>query len=614
MADSNYRQYGGGDLESETKNVFEQGMHAMAESEARGDKPVKLFGLMEVPAGAVVFANIAYNALSKLGSDQIQQPIYEGVHKLLGKHLAEGKVGKVAAATTFAASFGLKAGGYVVPIVTGVFDQHKELATAAKDIAPVLDELKGNHSQLALMMVNASDNSVIAAHKSRMDKIYGSRRMQNLTQLVFNAGANIMLDVRQGVGMWKHGMSPDQVAAGLHKTPTNTPVLEGEDARIAAMRTDKSGQSKQMLEYMWGTGGAGLAEIFTASSKRKQKALIAKPSAFEMLVALDQQMTNNPNVRIQAPGEHRDYSLEAYIMKTMLVHQQEMSDMDSHYTAIRPALREELGELVKPMAEAIREGIISPLTLMHLIGEPQKFPVIRNKGRALATSDEVETMIEKLVGKKSNTRIVDVDDFMAKHDLKIENLKKALGILQGDERLKITSLFPDSVLDKAGVNAEEMKHIQGFRSSPEYDTLLAQMATVVAQTEEKALKHGGLTSRQIKRLDDAAQTLRSDTAAIKDLKNGFTNADGIEHDLIDWAIPQLEGGAIHLGKITQRAQELMSGELQPMTRSFNDRVAQERGGSNPADELADELDEGKHTSRQKNRRERSAGHEMGFDN
>lgn len=611
-----YKGQTGSTLEEETKNVFSQGIDAMVQSEERGEKPIKLFGLIEVPAGAAMFGKIGYNALSKLGSEQLQQPIYEGTQKLLGRYLSEGKATKGAAAATIVASMGLKAGGYVVPFFTTIVDQHKENRSLAKEIAPVLDEIKGNHSELAFMMVNASDNSVIAAHKHRMDKVYGSKRMAQITDVVFNAGMNILLDVKQGRAMWKHGMSPEHIEMGMH-LPQQAPVadLEANPYRqFEAARAARKEKSKEMLEYLWTSGGAGLSEIFTAQSRRKQKEVEQKPSAFEMIVALDQQVGHNPNARVQPPGEHRDYSLEAYIMKVMLTHQKEMAAMDSHYTEIRPALREDLAELVTPIAEAIRGGKISALTLMHLVGEPKKFPLIRNKGRALATADEVEGMIEKLVGKKSNARIVNVDDFLAQHNLDLENLKKALGHLNGEDRLKITALFPDSVLEKAGVGPEELKRIQDFRASPAYDTLVASLTSALAQTDEKALKHDGLTTAQIKRLDGAAERIQSDQAAVSELKTGLTNPDGIEHDIIDWAMHKVQGGqAMHFGTVVSRGAGLLNrADVQPLERSFMKRDAEQKEShaAEALQEIAGEFDEpkGGHAERQ-SRRDQRRGYE-----
>lgn len=615
---------GHGDIDAEMQNMFDESADAIAEAEKRGEKPIKLFGLIEVPAGFSAFGKIAYNSLSNVGADYLRDPVYDHTRTLFETHLpkwtghefSHGAVAKTAAAASFATTFGLKAGMYVLPFFTTAYEHQKDNNTLAQKARPVLDELKGNHSSLAFMMVGMSDNTVITAHKRRMEKVYGSKTLAQVSDLVINAGANIMLDVKQFRGMWKENLSPKQLEAKALLKAEEVAVQTKEDGETAEHATQQSvleqqqkGKNKKALDQGLGVAGALVSEIFTNQAHRKQKELEKHPSAFEMIVALEEQVSHNPNARFQAPKESRDYSLEAYIMKVILTHQRELADMDSHYSELRPALREDLAELVQPMAAAIRDGRISALTLMHLVGEPQKYPIIRNKGRALATGDEVEDMIEKMVGKKSNTRLVDVDDFMARHDMSVEHFKKLLPHATGEDRIKLCALIPNAVLEKVGVSEAEIHKIEEFRKSPEYDAFIRDLTAGLAATEEKDLKHTGMTNTQIKHLDRAAEKLREDSAAVKEIKTSLTNQDGIEHELLDWALRGLDTKkTLPLNTVAARGAELLNAkDAELPQRSFQDRLKDERGDAHAAlEELGDEFDtkkgEGHHASRQSQRR------------
>ena len=65
-----------------------------------------------------------------------------------------------------------------------------------------------------------------------------------------------------------------------------------------------------------------------------------------------------------------------------------------------------------------------------------------------------------------------------------------------------------------------------------------------------ALKQAGLAHKEIEQLEQAVEEIKRDgVKAVHKLKTTSANANGVERDIVNWAVPQIKGDKSHFGKV-----------------------------------------------------------------
>ncbi len=508
--------------------MMEQGMNQLSKADKNAqnnggdDKTVKLFGLLEVPE---MFATVA-EGLWNEGADTIAKWAQRNTHtkfkagaEAIGLH--GNAATRTAAGATIALSAAIKSAVYINPVVEAFRKQHRERKALVEKAAPVLDALKGKHSVGALMGVKEQDNEMIFYARKRLMMTTRNDIGNNVTKLILNVAPNMMLDIPGYKSLWK--------GEATELESMNKEDLKGWGGRITRM------------------GMAPVANALMNSRTRKLNRTLATPySALEMALELAEQVENNPNAsNFQLPGRGgKSLSLEQYIEQICLTHQKNMAEISNDHVEIRDALKEDLKDAIKPLAKAIRGGEMDAMGLIHLIGEGK---IIKGKGRAVANPAAIEALIEKQAAAPVKQAHVDPKDYYKGTPYTKDELKTALGALEGEEKDFFVALLPDEVLADLGLSKDEIKTHRDAATG-HYHRSLADALVGIAEVveDDKTLAQS------------EKKTITKAEAAIADKGEEAVKAlhgQHIEQTVLNWAVPKILGDKAHFGTVLAKGHE-----------------------------------------------------------
>ena len=617
MADYNSRQYGGYDREDSdshgddalvtkqdkqklsalANDAMKKGTAAMSDAEL--GKTEKFFGI-NIDSGLAAYLSSTYNVVSGNIGKFIGPKTYNLTTKIgeqMGMAPKSTGLKQTAAVTTFVVNVGLKAAADIGKITTAFSEQRKDRQKMVQHIAPVLDDIKGRHSLGAFAGVRESDNEVIYAHRQRMARMAKSENTNRIVSMLVNVVPNVALDVTTFNHMWG-GMTPKAIKDAAQLAAAKK-LTESDDSVLGNL-----GET-----FIQVTSGQ-ISERISKGNQLKLRKGLQPYSSLEMILELQKQVESNPkSSSFQLPkgfensNKHpKSYPLEEYVALIFIQHQREMVDFTNDHTEIREALHDDLTAAIKPVVKSIRAGSLDAMSLIRLVGERK---IIKNKGRAIAEPHEVEELI-----KHSDAYVhTDLEEFYRNASRTREEMKKLLDKLEGQDRAIYLALLPDAVKEDLGVPRKEIKaHHDEVKKAKHPNRALADL-TVAAHSESQfTLKTEGLAKPEIQLLDSAYAAIKRDGIdAVNDFKTSATNPKGLEHILANWAVPHIQGGKDHLGKVMEKGHSRME-EITSKLDHQDD--AQRKENDRERDhESEQELDveQGSHASRQKARSDADHG-------
>lgn len=520
------------------------------------DKPVKLFGIEMDPMTAR-FAKMGYNFAADMGSEFIAPRTYDVTTRLLSSARANRSTTvKTAAMATTAMNVALKSGGYLLEMFDNAKDARKAKGELARSLGNELDDIKGKHSIGALNSTSLEQNSLIYAHVKRMNKRYSVIFKNGMVDLLLNAGPNLLLNAQQARGMWA-GEHPNHISNEL------------------------SGKSKDVVRFLASGGTAEFTEVLKKNNTRRLDKVEKSYSGLDMVLTLAEQVEHNPKQRsFQVPGKRGEaYGLEEYIMRVVIHHSKELSDLNPDYTEVREGLRDELAAAVKPIAESIRNGDISAMELIHLVGEGK---IVQRHGRVIASVEEIKDAIHQGdASHAANYFHESAEQHYAKASYNREELKKALSGLEGEQRRVFASLFSDEVLADAGMKKAEIKEMHE-QSANDNGQRFAEVVVGTESQGEAALKEAGSSHKEIEVLNQAgSKIMKEGLKIVPSLRSSTTHA-GIEHSIANALVAKQKNDKDYLRSILDRGQDLLSrndNEANDNPRpSHRERLHHERGG------------------------------------
>jgi len=526
----------------------------------QADKTVKVLGLIEMDAGTAALIDGVWNDASTRMMTMLK-PKTEQIARNVGTRAgmqgsALDKAATVAVVGVNAAATGSK---YIASIAQGHKKHFDERAQLARTLAPALDRIKNNHSVFALLGVNDNPakggNEVIYAHRKRMNRVADMENSNNYLRMLVNVAPSVMTELPSAKRMW-HG----QDASAAIEPPVEPVAPRGDEGVTDALKS---------TGVMAIRGGAGpIAQRIIDKNERRLASNQQPNSALELILTLQEQVEYNPQSRsFQLPRESgsKSLSLEEYIAHVAVQHQKDMADLSPQHSEIREALREDLQNAVKPIAEAIRKGDLDAFALIHLVGERM---LIKNNGRAIADEDEVLAHVEKLSGVDKPQPNMKPKEFYSNRGFTRDQFKEALGQLQGEEKQRLASMLPDDVLKDAGYSERDVREVRdGMRKT--YHTMLTEAVMGLAAQSDAALKHEGMPQSQIKLLRKLEANIREEGVdAVKAPRNGSAHALDAEGLVLDFAIPQIMEDKTYLGTLVAKGKEVLQDE-----RAANDDEA-----------------------------------------
>jgi hypothetical protein len=561
-----------------------------------GPDTIKLFGVLEVDSGVAKAASSVITALGGEITHALSPKTY-GFVLGLGKknitgHTLQGKtLYRTAAGVTLGVNLGVLLFEPISQFTQAIKDQHQERVDITKKVAPILDDLKGNHRVASFMGMSEATNSVIYAHRRRMHKFH-TVKTHNI--VLAGLGKNAINIAREAVNVqgFAKGIDRDliikennherseEIRRELKATYKKDDKLSDYEMerRVSQRLQKEAGDGGAKLALFGGTAGlSAIVDTMVQSSEKRLKKNRQPYSALEMILALEEQMQNNPghSDHFQLPGRQGgELPLDKYVSEIFKLHQREMADIDPKHSEIRKALAQDLDHVGQAIAEKLKAGDLSPLLLIHLVGEGK---IVKKKGRGIASADEVKEQVERFANKSRSYDVADPKEFLAERNFDLAKVKQGLEHLHGEEKLDFASTLPDGLLKDAGMGEKEIKQVQAHRVQPLYDEYLTNTISGIAAHSDEELQKGGLGKTQITKLREAAESIaQGGEEALHALKNGPTNGEGIEHLINDYAVPKIAGDKDYLGKLISdgksKAAE-MAQEVPPMAANDEDGMA-----------------------------------------
>ena len=534
MTTNNDSTSGTGSTDAMLQKMMEQGFKQLDQADKNAartgaeEKNAKLFGLIEMPEMVVTVAEGLWNEFIKEATHSLEKATFPkftqaarfaGLRGMSQQHTAAG--------ATIVLSTVLKGAPYINPVVAGFKKQHQAYQDLAKKAAPVLDELKGHHSVTLLKGFKEQDNELFYYAHQRLKMTTRTEIGNNVANLIINLVPNMALSMPGHKKLWNEGV---QLPPDAH--------MQG---------------AKNWLSRIVTMGSPIVSRTITNSNARKLKQKLATPySALDMVLELAQQVENNPKASsFQLPGGRNAGSapLEKYIEQICYTHQKNMAEINPDHVEIRTALKDDLTAAVKPLAEAIRKGEMSATALVRLIGEGK---IIKGRGRSVAGVEDITALIEKEEAQPTR-RHANPKEHYKDTPYNMEQDKKALQALEGEDRDFFIALHPEEVLKAMGVSDSEIKASQ-TAALKHYNGWVANAVMGITAEPEAALK-SSLSQSQVKGLNKVQEKITATgEEAVQEFKAGPTNPKGVEQDILDWAVNTINGDKAHFGTVLEQGR------------------------------------------------------------
>lgn len=188
-----------------------------------------------------------------------------------------------------------------------------------------------------------------------------------------------------------------------------------------------------------------------------------------------------------------------------------------------PALIERLDPIVDAIAQHICDGRLNPYALVNLIGDNKVIIHKPNGARSFAVEEDVHKMIDSLLAVMSTREAIKPEEFFANFAdpaLIQGTLRNNLQAMQGQEKTFFVALFPDEILEQAGMKKKDIIAHRKEAHRFMYNVMTAAVVSVAAMDTE-ALKKVGLSEKEIGAVQALAEKIEAgDEQAIKTAVDG----------------------------------------------------------------------------------------------
>lgn len=542
-------------------DLFAQGLDGISRSidkhQYSGAGTTKLFGLFEIDSMVAGVVEGFWQQMAKHVSTTFSPKAYGTIQKY-GKQLWESSakapltagqttaLNRAAAGTTLAINLGIKLAPMAGQMRDNFKRQREERDAVARKLAPVLDDLVGSHSRGALNKA-CKQNDVLAVYANRMHK---ENHINNFYDVL---KASVIIP-----NLLEEGTNFEALRSGQNLEDVHNARIAQQQAEATAGGEPAFGKGKLFdfkgMSHLVTGSNFSLPQIIDKVKGKKLKHLYETRQpicAGEMILELHEQLDAKPDsYSFKMPGQRGgQYPLEEYVMRVLIQHQKDMADLKPEYSEIRDALKEDLIEVVKPIAEALRNGELSALSLIRLVGEGS---IIKNKGRALADPDVVGELIQKHAGKAFASVQPEPKEYFANATFTEKDFITAIQTLEGDDRFSLCILMPEWLLKKAGLDDKELKEVKQF-SATHLGPVVTAMVSAMNEKSDQELKQENMTHSNVRHIRKAQAAIEENgEKAVKKLRANASNPEGIEQLIANWAVPQILDKKIHLGTLLKR--------------------------------------------------------------
>jgi|GEM_PF-4618550 len=551
---------------------------------------VKLFGIsgLEVPAQMAAFAATGYSLFLNVANGWVWDKGYK-----LGQHyLGEGF--NLDQAMRHRAGVGLAYAGIATmthwPDISQFIQSEQkyrdDYTQLARQIAPLLDEMKGGHGAAALMSVKQEENEVIYNERRRMHSLNGAERIKHFVQAAGRAVQFVVSAIEGHDRLGAHGFSAsvvakaakdgkdgldkyldeyrsayDQIKSKVGDAMTKESIEDLVRQRMGQAPKSKDGQghiSDAASKFM---NGGSVAATFAAqtlgNAMYSQKMASIQPvSAFDMILELKKQLDDDPKLeRYSLPkGMHLDVQkgadanslpLRDYIVQ---IFQQHERDCDPN-NKIGKRLTEKLERVADDIAKALSSGELDGMALIKLVGERK---IVKHGGKSICTDDALTKELEHLKAKMRHVAFVDEKEYFNDANFSRKQLKDAWDAMKDDERNVFMNFVPLEVLEAAGIHGGDLKARRDAAMKRLHEDYSKAISAVLELGEDK-LQMLDATPSEIATLRKADEAMKEDGAdAIRDYLPGPGNKNAtVDRPLVNLLVHHIQHGG-KLAELLQR--------------------------------------------------------------
>lgn len=534
------------DVMRERADSFTQQMRDIEAQQASGAvvEDYKFLGFLSMPAHLGAMLKTFVNPLIMEGGVYLQ----ERADSLVGKHAhkifsnpAHAKM--ATAGTALAVGVGTQLSENIYTFWKDLREYKRALSQTATDVAPVLKDIKGSSGFMTLLGVKADENEVIYVRRQRLGAVHSGNHLRN------------------GIGLIEK-------LPGAARSITSLPALQEQAGEIQGrMQGMVNDRFKSMMIGASG-GVAPMVDYYKQSLKVSQQKAQMRPDALQMITSLQETLKHSPDAQeFDVPGtRYNTVSLGNYIAMVFKCHQEDMSKLDKSCSPVRRQLEGKLLEVSERLAQSIREGEISPLMLVRLVGERH---VIKRGGRDVASLKEVQAVIRKYSQKAQSYQDVPEKEFY--ENVPKQDVHELLSGLKGEERQMFMATLPDNILQAEGIGEKEIKEMRDATGA-RYKQILAEAVAGIAHSDDADLEKMGLQPEGIAQARAAAQEIAEGGLKVVDrLRASPSNTIGLE-GIVHQAM--IGDKSVTMGALAQKGKVALK---QMAEQAANDGSAGEHG-------------------------------------
>jgi hypothetical protein len=240
-------------------------------------------------------------------------------------------------------------------------------------------------------------------------------------------------------------------------------------------------------------GAGGVLENRAMQSNKKYKDSIA----LDMVLDLASEVENSSGRAASA-------------MRIMEIFQQ--NERDHGRAPIGEKLQEKLLPAAEMIAELIADERLNPLALINLVGDNKIVMHGKNGSRRFADEQTVQKLLDDQLKLMASRELMSAEEFFANFaDPKLveSTLKQNLAELKGLDLARFASLFPDDILERAGLRKKEITALRTKAHNEMYE-LVAGAVMDMAHRDPELLKQNGLNDENIDQIREFAARLEQE--------------------------------------------------------------------------------------------------------
>jgi len=318
---------------------------------------------------------------------------------------------------------------------------------------------------------------------------------------------------------------------------------------------------REMLVPMGAIASVAARDSLLRERGEKEKGL--KTTAFDMIEKLTEVVINDKDATSVG-----GLKFDAYIRKIFDTHQENMGQ-----PKIGKRFDEKLDFACKEIAKSITEGKMHPMALVDLVGGRK---IVKDKGKHIATREEVAQAIEAQVKFMPATFAVDAQEYLSESTVTKEDLKHSIDEMQGSDRAFAVSLLPEEVAKEIGITDEEIKSSHETARETMVQNVTKAVLDLAALPDEK-LKEAKLSEKQIALIRETAPKAKAGhtEAVLEKMSRKGEFKDALDTTIVDAIGMGLER---HPGALFEQAGQTLYAEHEHPGGAYEDAdEAQEAG-------------------------------------